>query len=177
MSDQLEDFIRNNRKDFDIDDPSPMVWDSINKELHGRPKRRLFSIIGIAASALILVTAGYFMGSQNNQEIESTLFANEEQYQEFKEAEVYYTNTISSKMTEVEDLGVESDVLNDLMQLDEVYQELKEEMLAAEYKDKEVLVNLLIKNYQTKIAILEKIIGKTKNATQSKNFNNETINI
>lgn len=178
MKDQLEDFIKNNRSAFDIDEPSPMVWAGVERSFRRNKLKKIIRFSGIAASVLILISAGYFMGLRNgNGQINESLFANEVQYNDFQEAQNFYTKEIDNKMVEVKDLGVESDVQNDLTQLDEIYNDLKKEMLNAQYKDKELLINLMINNYRTKIEILERIIGKTKNSPQSKTQNNETISI
>lgn len=178
MSDRLEDFIRNNRSEFDIESPSSFVWEAIEKEIQKKPKFNIIKILSVAASVMILVAAGYFMGSQNNSnEIDANLFASETQFDEFKEAEEFYVRTINYQMGEINTLDVDDDVISDIEQLDAIYEELKEEMLNNQYKDKEVLINLLINNYKTKIEILERIINKTKIQSDDKKFDNETITI
>lgn len=178
MSDQLEEFIKKNRSEFDLFEPPQNVWKRVDKELSKGKRIKFLRYTGIAASFLILVCAGYFFGlQQGSSDLDKRLFASETQYEEFKEAKQYFTKTISNKITEAENLDVDEDVWADLQQLDEVYNELREEMLMSEFKDKEALVDLMINNYRTKIEILERIIERTKNAQQSKNLKDETINI
>ena len=95
----------------------------------------------------------------------------------FNEAEEFYTRTINYKIDEATDMGVDQDVLSDLQKLDEVYNELKSEMINSRDKDKEEIIKLLINNYKTKIDILELIINKTKNYKDEKSIDLESINI
>jgi len=177
MSDRLEDFIRNNRAELDIDEPSANLWKGIEEHIPSQKKRKLWTTMGVAASVMILVVAAYFLGMNNtSSSLDERSFASEMQFQEFEEASEYYTTTINHKFSQAKDAGMDDDILNDLKQLDEVYNELKEEMLTTEYQDKEFLINLMINNYKTKINILERIINKNK-SDESKITNDETINI
>jgi len=177
MSDKLEDFIRNHRSELDIDEPSATAWKGIEQQIPSAKKRRLWSIMSAAASVLILVVSAYIIGMNNGQErIDRELFASQTEYTEFQEARKHYITTIDHKMSQAQQMGVEEDVLNDLRQLDEVYEELKEEMITSDYENKEILISLMIKNYKTKIDILERIINK-KNNDESNSNRKETISI
>ena len=178
MKDRIEDFIRNNRKEFDIDSPSPEIWKGIEREL-GKGKRiQLFRYMGIAATFIVLIAAAYVIGLQRGgNELNQDLFANQEAYNNFMEASNYYNSTINTKLVQVEELGIKDDVSSDLEQLDEIYNELREEMINSNYKDNEMIINLMIKNYKTKIELLERIIQKTQDSQLSKINKNETINI
>ncbi|WP_235297530.1 hypothetical protein [Portibacter marinus] len=177
MSDRLEDFIRNHRSELDIDEPSVNVWNEIEGHIPSSKRRMLWSGLSVAASVLVLIVAAYFLGiSKGQQTISQDMFASETEFKEFQEASDYYMTTIDHKMDQVQQLGIDEDVANDLKQLDEVYEELKEEMLTSEYENKEILINLMINNYKTKIDILERIISK-KNSNESKITIDETISI
>lgn len=180
MSDRLEDFIKQNRPSFDLEEPGGHLWKAIEADLPNKKnKLRLISrITGIAASILIVLSAGYFIGArQQSGQLSQDVFASEQQYQEFQEAQQYYISTIQDKMDKVEDMGAEEETLNDLKQLDEIYEELKAELLKNQYKDKDYLINLMINNYKTKIGILERIIEKSEQQNEQKIEENETINI
>jgi hypothetical protein len=58
MSEKLEEFIRSNKKDFDLDTPSGALWDKIEAELDKKKLRkplRLSLWMGIAASLLMVM--------------------------------------------------------------------------------------------------------------------------
>ncbi len=180
MSDRLEDFIKQNRSAFDFDEPGGHLWKAIEADLPVKKNRlRLISrISGIAASVLILLSAGFYLGTrQQSNQLSQDAFASQQQYREFQEAQQYYISTIKDKMDKVEDMGAEEETLNDLKQLDEVYEELKTELLENQYKDKDYLINLMINNYKTKIGILERIIEKSEQQNEQNLEKNETINI
>lgn len=177
MSDSLEDFIRNNRSELDIDEPSSLIWNEIEGKIPSSNRRRLYTVLSVAASVMILVVAAYFMGlNSSTSSLDPEVFASAEQYQEFQEASHYYNTEIDYKIAEAKEVGMDSDVVNDLKQLDEVYNELKEELLTTEYQDKEYLIHLMIKNYKTKISILERIINKNDN-NNYKTTKDETLKI
>ena len=63
MSTRLDDFIRNNREDFDDEVPSAQVWNQIDQRLSGNNKKAKVvsfrvSRIAAAAAVLLLLTAG-----------------------------------------------------------------------------------------------------------------------
>ena len=63
MSNRLEDFIQNNREDFDKFEPGPVVWHNIRQELK-RPAQKKGILISImvlrwsAAAAVLLMLGG-----------------------------------------------------------------------------------------------------------------------
>jgi hypothetical protein len=177
MSDRLEDFIRNNRAELDLDEPSAHLWAGIENRIPSSRRMTLYRTISVAASVMVLVVAAYFMGVRSNaNSFDEDLFASEAQFKEFQEASDYYTTTIDYKTSQAKQAGMDQDVINDLKQLDEVYKELKNELLTTEYQDKEYLINLMINNYKTKINILETIINKNEK-NEYKTTTNETLNI
>jgi hypothetical protein len=73
MSTSLEQFINNNREDFDSDEPSPKVWDNIQDKIMPEKKgtapvvRMNFMRWSAAAAILILVTGGIWFLMRTNQ--------------------------------------------------------------------------------------------------------------
>lgn len=177
MSDHIEDFIRNNRAELDLDEPSSSLWLGIEQRIPSASKRMLLRYMSAAASVMILIVASYFVGVRSNSpSLHEDLFASEAQFQEFKEASNYYITTIDHKTSQAKEAGMDKEVMNDLKQLDEVYNELRNELITTEYKDKEYLINLMINNYKTKINILERIINK-KEKNENTISEDETLNI
>ena len=155
MTDQLEKFIRNNRTEFDIEVPNPAIWNAIEQDLNRKRSKPWIRIVSIAASVCILIVAAFIMGNYSaKNDINKAHFADETQYNEFKEAEQFYVNQIDEKLTEVRKLNPDEDVLNDLIQLDEVYNELKQEIIQSNFENNDNLIGLMIQNYKTKIESL-----------------------
>jgi hypothetical protein len=80
MSKQLEDFVKNNREDFDKFEPGPVVWHNIQQELK-RPAAKKGIMISMtvlrwSAAAAILLMLGtgayYFLTKKTDQSIVKT---------------------------------------------------------------------------------------------------------
>ena len=63
-------------------------------------------------------------------------------------------------MGEIKDSDTISTIESDLKQLDEIYNQLRQEMIQSNYTNTEVMINAMIKNQKTKIEILENILSK-----------------
>jgi len=58
MNTKIEDFIKENKKEFDTDRPSANLWDKIEQELDKKNKKKKFDIrlwMSIAASVIVLL--------------------------------------------------------------------------------------------------------------------------
>ena len=65
MSTRLDDFIRNNREQFDTDEPAPQVWKNLEKQLSPASKKGMvirmnFLRWSAAAAVLVLAALGVF---------------------------------------------------------------------------------------------------------------------
>ena len=64
MNTQIEDFIKEHKKEFDTDRPSGNLWDRIEKELDEKKPKKRFNIqlwMSIAASAVVLLAVTFFV--------------------------------------------------------------------------------------------------------------------
>jgi len=77
-------------------------------------------------------------------------------------------------MQQIKDPEAKSSIEQDLEQLDEVYQELREELINAEVKNQDVIINAMIKNYKVKIGMLKRILEKTNEKEFIKEINNNS---
>ena len=178
---KFESFVKENKSAFDLKEPRQELWYEIDKKIPRKKGFRIFrmNIMGIAASVVLLLGLGIAIGFiiQVNSS-ENLFYAQSSEYGNFPEVEKYYLMQIKDKTSELEEMGVKNSIEENLEQLDEIYAELREEFLYTEDKNKEVLINAMIRNYQTKIDILELILGRSKQAIQQqKTKKNETINI
>ncbi len=78
----------------------------------------------------------------------------------YQETEQYYKQQVNLKFGELKDTNTKSSVGADLKQLDEIYNQLRQEMIQSNYTNTEVMINAMIKNQKTKIEILENILSK-----------------
>lgn len=163
--DSLEKFIAGNRAAFDDKKAPPGVWSRIDKR--EAPVHHLWKWSAIAASALLLIAVGYIMGDRMNTNNQTPAWA------EYQETENFYQVRIDQKMDEVKALPVSNEVLNDLKMLDEVYEELRKQLLADPNADASVLLMAMVKHQQQKLDVLEKIINRVNKYNKNENKNHE----
>jgi len=209
-TDNLEDFILNNRETFDDEQPSPGLWDKIASalptesddndpletfvvthredfdnttpppRLEGRVfaalganagasstaplrvahRRRLFPILGIAASMLLLIAAAFSLGnSRGYHTAEQDMVVAEIQRinPEFVEAEDYYQEEIAIQYAKVTQVSNDPQLKEDLAEIDAATQEIRLALLEVPVSQRPDLVNQLIDNYRTKLEILLRI--------------------
>lgn len=77
MSDRLEQFVRDNREEFDTEEPAPGIWDRVNREIEPDKKKQTPVVriqirwIKWSAAAILLLIAGaiwYFRTGNNTQQ-------------------------------------------------------------------------------------------------------------
>jgi len=169
--DQLEKFTRAHRADFDQAVPSLKVWAGIDQaipEKSARPSLRWYSL-RIAAAVAILLTIGGLAGSYltRAQQYNSTVAILQETTPEYFETEQYFQGQIDQRIQQLTSYHPDTQVLEDLEQLDQAMRELKQELRKAPEGQEELIVEQLIRNYQTKIAILERVLDKINTSPAS----------
>ncbi|MBK9256673.1 MAG: hypothetical protein IPM42_14390 [Saprospiraceae bacterium] len=169
MKDHIEKFIQDNREEFDFLTPDAHIWNRIERQLdHKKERRTIFMwssrIAAIMVTVLVVgIVIGLSLGHKNSSDIN---YALSPELKSLQETENYYQQQVSVKLNEVKSIQPESNIENDLKQLDEIYEELKSELIKSNYSNSEIMINAMIKNHKTKVEILESILEK-----QNKNKN------
>jgi hypothetical protein len=169
MKDRLEEFVRSQREQFDMFEPDEKLWMGIEKKMDKSQKFNLgYYLIRAAAVAAILIitfTSYNYLGRRNSKNPEIP---------ELKEAEIYYSGIIDSKLKEVQPLlsdypDIKEDINSDLSELDSVYKNLKED-LKDNVSNQEV-IEAMVENYRMRIEILEEMLEylENKNEDSTKN--------
>lgn len=151
MGDQLEQFIMNNKDSFNDAEPSERVWKGIDKKL--RKNNGFLQVAWKVAAVLFMVSTVYLLMERNFEEVQEVPQFSEE----FRQAEDYYTNLISLKRMEIEEkLSPEeqSELLEEIDQLDVLYIELKETYQTTAATDR--ITDAMISNLQLRLQILSK---------------------
>jgi len=184
-TDKLEDFILQNRESFDDEAPAPNLWDRIETpRLEGRVfaalsaesvpagattapplrvvhrGRRIGSILGIAATLLLLLAAAFTLGNNRGyRTAEADLVAQELERIDpnMADAEQYYRSEIAAQFTKVDQASDDPQLLQDLAAIDEATQEIRAALLEVPESQRPDLVNKLIDTYRTKLDILLKV--------------------
>ncbi len=147
MKDKLDDFVRQNRNDFDDKEPGENVWRNIESAMSFNSGGFWNSLVLWRAAAIIfMVLSAYLL-------IPKTVFTSQKSdvaANEFRDVEAYYFQQISEKV-ELIDGFKKNEGLNgytqDFKQLEAMYMILKEEMRTRpSQKVKDALVlNLLVR--------------------------------
>ena len=166
----LSTFIQSNREAFDLTTPSAQVWKGIDHALHPQAKVRTLSvrrILSIAASVLLLLAVGatsgiYYMKTQMTKA--ATVASLEDISPEYGEMVRYYNEQISEKARQVSLQSNDKSVMEDLKAVDKSMAELKTELQKAPKGAEEQIVANLIKSYQIKLNILERVLERIQSA-------------
>ena len=173
----IEQFILENREQFDRETPGPRVWQgieqSLDKAVAGQKsapsevkltpisggQRRLW-FLAAAASFLLVGAIGFFMGKSSSAEnAGNPQVALKNVSPEAAEAEQFYVRTISSKTEQLEAHEYHNDQVNDdLAAIDRAMAELKHELANVPPGQRDQVVHALIENYQIKLKILDKVL-------------------
>lgn len=160
--DKLKKFLLENRSSIDDEIPGLHIWSNIEQNLPNKRARSitLWKWTAAAAVALLLIASGVIIGLSNS------MGNNQEQLvmREYAETESYYVSQVNEKLMAVERQLHDPILKEDLRQLDEIYEELKLELIQTENPNKSEIINAMIMNYQTKVAILEKVLERIEEA-------------
>lgn len=184
--DEIEQFFAKNRQAFDTAVPSFRVWSEIDKTLHPQAKQQnlkvtpIWRVMRVAASVLILLSAGamagiYFTKTQTteNQNIVSLADVSPE----YAEMVRYYNQQIDEKVRLVSSQSQDKSVLKDLEAIDRTMKELEAELQRAPKGAEEQIISNLIKTYQTKVEILERVLNYIQQSKENLNSEDDEINI
>lgn len=155
--DKLEKFIRENREGFDREMPSLKVWADIDRALEARQTRRvslwkpLRAVAAVAALLIIGAGAGVL------------LFRSDAALPpEIAEMEQFYNQQVEQKMAQLARYETSGEVEADLNQIDGLIAELQEELASAPKGQEEQIIEAMIRNYQTKLEILERVLERIR---------------
>lgn len=177
MKDNLEQFIQANREAFDDARPSLKVWADIDRVLEQKqPKSfRIRRFLQSAAAVLVLLVAGALIGHQMSRGSQETTSAETlaRISPELAELEAHYNHKIDEKFARLANYPQQETVKADLAQIDETMEELRKEVLRAPAGMEEEIVTNLLRSYQLKVQILERVLERIQ--TNGENENNSKI--
>lgn len=172
--DRLEQFILDNRSDFDDQSPSTESWNKIKANI--KPVRTInwtARLVRVAAAVVIFVSSYIFIDYTFNENTSDEGYAGQiendisENIPVLVEARAYYSGQIKNMEEEVyrvagDDSPIREEITVEFEELDKVFSELK-----ADLKDdaaNEEVVEAMIQNYRVKLQILEEILYQLKSA-------------
>lgn len=131
-TDRLEEFVKNNREEFDQFEPSPEVWTEIKNNTSKPVSFRLLRVsVRVAAAAVFLLVTSFFVwnvidsGNRN-----FAMKTDDPELQELIEAEAFYAHEVNDKLKEIRKCyytnpELKTEIENDLTELQEMYTNLK----------------------------------------------------
>jgi hypothetical protein len=181
-TDPLEKLVLENRDAFDLGEPSPELWDRIEKPKKARVIDVNWKKVAWRAAAVaIIFTASYFFHDFVNRDVTMQVANVEDEgdaselLEQFKEAEIFYTSQINTRKEEVvqlsrDDPSVMEIVDMELVALDQIYKELIKDL--NDNADNEQVIEALIQNYRLKLEILEEmqyLLEESQNSEKNSN--------
>lgn len=188
MKDRLENFIRDNKKEFDQFDPPAAVWEKIEQQLDekrinsssaGNKKEkvvRLSFLLKIAAT--IIVVLGVGLWGYQYQERESADLSNIDP--QLAKQQIHYASLIEVKRTELKQIEKEepqlySEFSSEIRKMDASYQKLKSDLPGS--PNQEETVKAMIRNLQIQTELLNQQLGIIQQINKVKKEQNETQQI
>ncbi len=185
--DYLKDFIDSNRDSFDVYEAPKMNFGKleITKESTSKSVKLvpLKTVLQIAAIAILFIGLGgawlYRSNSstpsvailENNNESNDDFIELSEISDEMAELENYYVQQVNLKHKQLEGLGIDSEVNEELRALSEEFLSLQKEL--GEGTDNQAILEKMVNNYQLKLDFLEKIINNMNSVNETLPKNNK----
>jgi len=184
MSNNLDNFISNNRDEFDSESPSGKVWEHIETAFTAKKKVRLiqmpfFKWSIAAAAVLVIASVIYFQlnkKAKDQDEIVKTDTDINKLSPEFGPQVNEFAKLIDMKQEELKVLSKNQPVLYrkftaDITQLDSSYNALKKQLSVS--PNKEMLIEAMIQNLQLQLSVLNQQLNIIKQIKQSKEYSHE----
>ena len=183
MSKKLDDFIRNNREQFDDLEPSAGIWERIENKLppqfsHASKARKTFSlgfVLQVAASVILVMGIGFIMYLKTSAPKSVDLAAINPMY---AKQQVQYTSLIETKRTELKTLSKSDPRLYkefsaEIAKMDSTYNKLNSELINS--PNQERVLHAMIRNLQIQTQVLNQQLSVIEQYNQTKETNNHDV--
>ncbi len=183
--DSLEKIIRGNRGTFSNLEPDDGHFDRFGQRLNKRFKKRwqfnMDRLLKVAAVLAIALFVGDQVYDRWLQPVEGIQLGDISS--EYRETEVFYTTSINSGMTELNDYfsagklnpDEQGLIRKELQEMDKLYRELQNELKTNPSDER--IIKAMVDYYQTKQAILERILDELKNVQNQNDDSHENKTI
>jgi predicted transcriptional regulator len=174
----IENFIKQNRRELDTETAPAFVWEKIEKQLIAPKEEKSaakiinFSFLRYAAAALILFSVGVYYGSSPTKNmINDMKLANISP--ELDEIEGFYNQKVNYTLSELSEVEIDTMIQNEMHNLDRYHEQFKQELLRSPESNKQRIIQLMIKNHQMKLEILNTYLNSI-NKINKKNYHEKT---
>lgn len=156
MSDKIKEFIKDNKKKFEVKSPSENLWARIEAELNQKkqPKKSFKLYLWMRIAAVFLVSLGLYFG-YNYEQSQDIVVADINKEYGLKESR--FVNEIQEKKDSLVYYAAKNPVLYekftaDLTNLDEEYERLKVELPKS--LNQTLVVKAMVKNREMQLRVL-----------------------
>ena len=180
MEERVENFIRQNKRDFDQFEPPAGLWEKIEKELDEKQKSqpkgarvvKLSFLLKMAASLAVIVAASLFLWQY--QYTQATDLANIDPA--LAQQQIHYASVIEIKRSELKRIEKEEPQLyhefsSEIRKMDDSYQRLKRDLPSS--PNQEETVKAMIRNLQIQAEVLNQQLKVIKQINESKKQQND----
>jgi hypothetical protein len=162
---KLEEFIQDNRDDFDSMLPSPELWGKIESKLEkknsGMPK--IWKLSAAIAAVLVLALVGTYLFTPHSTTYRKYASVSDPEMKNLLETEAFYAEKVSSKINEIEKCykiypELKVDIENDLNELDNMYKDLENDLNDNLY-NREV-IEAMIQNNRLRLEMVDRVLNQ-----------------
>jgi hypothetical protein len=158
MSNKLEGFVKDNKKEFEVKGPSNELWAKIEAELDKKqqPKKSIKLYQWMSIAAMLVISVGIYF-TYNYKQANSTIEIAQVS-PEFSQKEVRFVNQIEEKKDSLAVYATENPELyqqftSDLKNLDAEYEKLKLELQKT--PNQLFVVKAMVKNREMQLQVLK----------------------
>lgn len=162
-TDRLEEFVKNNREEFDRFEPSADVWQNIDKAMRKPKIRRLNTTLLRIAAVLVLAFVVTVTLYKTNMLSSDNYAGNIEdpELRELVEAEAYYAHQVNGKLKEIKKCyytnpELKDEIETDLTELEEMYNILKVDL--QENISNKTVIEAMIDNNRTRLKLVDDVL-------------------
>lgn len=177
MSKRLDDFIKNNRHEFDELEPGSNLWDKIEEELpqqfrEQKREAKTFSlgfVLRVAAMVFVVMGACFFAYLKSSKPATINFAAINPEY---AKQQVQYASLIASKRTELKSVAKADPQLYheftaELTKMDSTYRKLNKDLATS--PNQEAVLRAMIRNLQVQTEVLNQQLNVIEQFNEFKN--------
>ncbi|MGZ5134613.1 MAG: hypothetical protein ACXWCG_05670 [Flavitalea sp.] len=190
MSSRLENFIRDNREQFDADEPNPQLWKKLDQQLGtGGTDRKIYRLAilrwsAVATVIVVITLAAFYLVNQPSQNSLAGNALNAQTNEimnainpEYAKEVYHFTQLIELKQTELKKIekeqpGLYKEFIGDITSLDSSYNALKKELPLN--PNREQLLEAMIENLRLQTDLLNHQLLIIKKIKQAKKTSDES---
>lgn len=156
MSNKLEGFVRDNKKEFEVKGPSDLLWSKIEAELDKKQKKKTIGMYQwMSIAAMLVLTMGVYFGYQYKKASTEILVADINP--NLGKKEVRFTSLIEEKRDSLQifadaDPELYKQFMADIGKLDKDYQELKKQLQTS--PNKALVGRAMMKNLEIQLQMI-----------------------